>query len=137
MISMLVIQSIWDCRYGRIPIAVTLMGGLAGLGLSILHQRSWVEIVTGVIPGLVCLLAGWATREAIGYGDGYLLCAMGMYLSWGDILGVFMIASFLAGVLGVILLILKKKRGTDSLPFVPFLLMGAIIYYMLGDGGVR
>ena len=134
MISMLAIQSVWDWRYRQIPIAVTLAGGVIGLLLSLMRERSLMDLCMGLVPGLVCLGLGWITREAIGYGDGFLLCAMGMYKSLEDIVGIIVLASSLAGILGMVLIIFCKKKGKDQIPFVPFLLVGAVVYMMLQQG---
>ena len=128
MISMLVIQSVWDCRYRQIPIIVTVMGGGIGLFLSIIEKRGLVDLCMGLLPGILCLGLGWITREAIGYGDGFLLCAMGMHLSFEDMIAITMMASFFAGIVGVLLIIFRKKKGKDQLPFVPFLLMATVMY---------
>ena len=135
MISMLVIQSVWDCRYRQIPISVTVIGGFVGLIFSMLEKRAPTDVFMGLLPGIVCLFIGWITREAVGYGDGFLLCAMGMYLSVEGIVAIIMGASFFAGILGMILIIFRKKKGTDQLPFVPFLLVAAVIY-LISTGGV-
>ena len=134
MISMLAIQSVWDWRYRQIPIAITLAGGVMGLLLSMMRERSLIDLCMGLVPGLVCLGLGWITREAIGYGDGFLLCAMGMYKSLEDIVGIIVLASSLAGVFGMVLIIFCKKKGKDQIPFVPFLLVGAVVYMMLQQG---
>lgn len=134
MISMLAIQSVWDWRYRQIPIAVTLAGGVMGLLLSMMRERSLMDLCMGLVPGLVCLGLGWITREAIGYGDGFLLCAMGMYKSLEEIVGIIVLASSLAGILGMVLIIFCKKKGKDQIPFVPFLLVGAVVYMMLQQG---
>ena len=135
MISMLVIQSVWDCRYRQIPISVTVLGGIVGLMFSMLEKRAPIDVFMGLLPGIVCLFVGWITREAVGYGDGFLLCAMGMYLSVEGIVVIIMGASFFAGIIGMILIIFRKKKGTDQLPFVPFLLVATVIY-LISTGGV-
>lgn len=134
MISMLAIQSVWDWRYRQIPIAITLAGGVMGLLLSMMRERSLMDLCMGLVPGLVCLGLGWITREAIGYGDGFLLCAMGMYKSLEDIVGIIVLASSMAGVFGMALIIFCKKKGKDQIPFVPFLLVGSVVYMMLQQG---
>ena len=126
MISMLIIQSIWDCKFQQIPIGVTILGGLAGGVWSILQGRTLESMFLGLIPGMVALCVGWVTREAIGYGDGFLLCAMGMYLPIERIIGILLSACVLAGVVGLILLVVKKGGLKMELPFVPFLLVTSV-----------
>lgn len=135
MISMLIIQSVWDCMYRQIPIWVTVAGGSIGVCVSIMNGRPWIEVGMGLLPGVICLLIGWITREAIGYGDGFLLCAMGMYLSLEAIVMIIMLASIFAGIVGLILIILRRVKKRDLLPFVPFLLVATIIQLIL-EGGI-
>ena len=131
MISMLIIQSVWDCMYRQIPIWVTVAGGSIGLCISIMNDRSWMEIALGLLPGVLCLLTGWITREAIGYGDGFLLCAMGMYLPLEKVVMIIMLASIFAGIVGLLLIIFKKAKRGDQLPFVPFLLAATVMQLVL------
>lgn len=135
MISMLVIQSVWDCRYRQIPIGVTVVGGCIGLILSIIEKRAPMDLMLGVVPGIFCLLIGWITREAIGYGDGFLLCAMGMYLSFERVVAIAMLASVFAGIAGLALMVIGKKKGKDQIPFVPFLLVAAVIH-LISERGI-
>jgi leader peptidase (prepilin peptidase)/N-methyltransferase len=134
MISMLTIQSVWDWRYRQIPIAITLAGGVMGLMLSLIRERNMMDLCMGLLPGVVCLGLGWITREAIGYGDGFLLCAMGMYRDLEELVGIIAIASSLAGVWGMVLIIFCKKKGKDQIPFVPFLLVASVICMMIQKG---
>lgn len=134
MISMLIIQSIWDCRFKHIPIIVTIIGAIGGICLSIFRNRAPVSLCMALLPGLLCLLIGWMTKEAIGYGDGFLLCAMGTYLSCEDVLAIIMSASTLAGVIGLALLCFGKRKGKDQIPFVPFLLIATVAYLTIGGG---
>lgn len=130
----LLIQSYWDLRYKEIPLLVTVGAGVMGLFLSFLGQREWLDLLWALIPGVVCLGIGRLTREAIGYGDGFLLCAMGMYLSCEQLLSVCMAAFVVAGVTALGLLAFRRKRGKDQIPFVPFLLVAAIMQYLIEEG---
>ena len=75
------VQSYWDIRYKQIPILVTGLLGAVGIVLSVLRERPLTDLLMALTPGLVCLLIGKITEEAIGYGDGFLLCAMGAIVS--------------------------------------------------------
>ena len=136
MIVMLIIQTVWDCRWMRIPIAVTAIGGGIGLVCSVMSHRMWIELLLALVPGVICLLLGYLTREAIGYGDGFLLCAMGCYVSLEQMVEILVIASLCGGLCALFLLVSKRKRGKDNLPFVPFLLIGAVVQSLI-QGGIR
>ncbi len=136
MISMLLIQSYWDMRYKEIPVIVTIIGGIAGFIWSLLKQRIPIEILYALIPGMVCLALGKITGQAIGYGDGFLLCAMGMYVSCEVLLSIVMHACILAGAAALALLVFRRKRGKDQIPFVPFLLVSSVLYCVLEEGSI-
>ena len=135
MIGMLIIQSIWDWRFRRIPLVVTLIGAGMGCMWSVMQQREWHSLLLGLIPGVVCLIIGKITREAIGYGDGFLLCAMGCYLPIARVMEILLSATFLAGIVGLYLMAVRKKHRREEMPFVPFLLLGALLCW-LGQGGM-
>ena len=131
----LVIQSYWDLKLKAIPYRITLVLLMVGVICSWLSHRNIVEVMLALIPGIVCLLLSKFTREAIGYGDGLLLCALAMFFPCDRILELCTIACILAGVVALALLALRKKKGKDELPFVPFLLM-AYIFHVTSDIGV-
>lgn len=77
----------------------------------------------GIIPGLLCLFLGKISQEGIGYGDGYLISIIGMYLGLWKTVGIVMIALFLIGILSVGLLLLQRANRKTQIPFIPALLM--------------
>lgn len=74
-----------------------------------------------LFPGCMMLLAGYASREQIGYGDGWLMLALGMWLELTELLWMLFIGMGLGGLSA---LLLHKKE----LPLVPFLTAA----YMIG-----
>ncbi len=130
----LIIQSYWDLRYKQVPFAVTLVAAGIGFLLSVIGQRDCLHVLCAFWPGVVCLGIGKVTEQAIGYGDGLLLLAMGLYISCEDILAVGMMAVMISGMVAIVCLIFRKRRGKDTLPFVPFILMAWIIYIVSEKG---
>lgn len=126
----LLIQSIWDIRTKKIPLWVTFCFGGCSLLYSACCNREGIEYLYACMPGFICFLLGYCTKEAIGYGDAGLLCALGMLYSLEDIGFICMIAVVLAGVVGLILLIVFQKNGKYELPFVPFLLIGWLVLFI-------
>ena len=116
-----------DHRKRELPLFY-IAGGF-GLGL-LLHILSKAAILSGVLPGflpgLFCLLLAKLTHEAIGYGDALMILAVGAFCSIRILLfllfGGFLTAALYAGVL----LIWKKRKQKEEIPFLPFLLCGYI-----------
>ena len=129
--AILVAQSVSDIRSKRLPFWITGMGMVVGIALWLLAGNVHLTDLVALIPGLICLGISKISKEAIGYGDGLLLIMMGWYLALGQLLEVCMWAFTLAGIFGLFLLVTKKKKGKQEIPFVPFLLIGYVLGVVL------
>lgn len=126
----LAIQAYWDLRYREIPTIVTLCGMIMGVLYCIGANRTLTEVLGAMVIGAVFLALGKVTKEAVGYGDGLLLCMMGLFYSSKQLWGICLSAFFLAGIVSIILLVVFRKKGNYQLPFIPFLLVGNLLCYM-------
>ena len=78
-------------------------------------------------------------KEALGFGDVNLSGVIGLLLGWpGVIFGIY--AGILAGgmigfLLMILLKLLKKWNPLTSIPYAPFLVIGALYYLFLLPGG--
>ena len=66
-------------------------------------------------------------KDAVGEGDIFLMAAIGALTGWQGALTTLMMASFFGSAYGLTLLALKKAERLSSIPFGPFLAMGAVI----------
>ena len=69
----------------------------------------------------------------IGAGDIGLGVLMGVVLDWPNILAALFIAYVLGGIVGVILLLLKKRVGKSEIAFGTFLTVATYIVLLWGD----
>ena len=120
----LLLQAIWDIRTKELPLWISLVLGSCGFLYSVCNKRSGLEILIALLPGLFCLLLGYVTRQAIGYGDGILICSLGLIYTWQDVVQICSIAIVFAGLMGIVLLVVFRKNGKYEIPFVPFLFLG-------------
>ena len=86
-------------------------------------DRSWIDVVTGFLPGIGMAAVSLVTRGGLGLGDGLLVLALGLYLSWIELLVMIMSAFFLA-FLWAVLQFSVIRNGAKIFPFVPFMLLG-------------
>ena len=128
------IQTICDIKWKRIPMIITVVGVVAGIFYCLMTQRNWVDILWAVAPGIFCLLYSKISNETLGYGDGLLLCAMGLYLEVEHILFIAMLAFGLAGIGGLVLVVFFHKKRNDEIPFVPFLLAAFLVDIVIQIG---
>lgn len=84
----------------------------------------------------VMVVALLLSRKGLGMGDVKLFLAIGMYVGSTEIIATLFYTCFVSALFGIVLLIIKKAKLTDSIPFAPFAFIGvAIEYIMLLIGG--
>lgn len=120
----LVIQSYFDLKSRKIPTVISFIGGAIGLIFSVYNKREIELLFWALIPGGICLLLGRITRESIGYGDGIIVGILGLFYDLEQVMSICLIAFGFAGISGLMLFIIFKKKGSYEIPFVPFLFLG-------------
>ena len=98
---------------------------LFGAGMIILHlflsDLSLPECLAGLIPGAVLLILSVSFRSQIGTGDGTVVLACGLATGFERTFAALTAALVFCAVFSGILLLLRRIRRSDSLPFLPFL----------------
>ena len=106
---------------------LTLLSALPGLVYCLgFREETLREVLPALLPGIALLLFAAVSSQSIGCGDGILTLVLGLYLRARTLVLSLMLGFFGAAVWAGILL-LKKRRGSDSLPFVPLLLTGYVL----------
>ncbi len=67
--------------------------------------------------------------RAMGFGDVKLVFFMGLFLGWPGIFVALFLASLLGAIIGIGLILAKKKTIKSEIPFGPFLITGAFISF--------
>ncbi|MGA5700754.1 prepilin peptidase [Peterkaempfera bronchialis] len=128
-----------DGAVHRLPNALTLPA-FAGTAL-LLTAAALLDGRPGVLPR--CLLAALALGTLytalalvapVGLGDAKLAPTLGALLGWYGWATVFagLLTGFLlAGLWGAALLVTRRAKGADPLPFGPFMLLGALVAVVL------
>ena len=88
-----------------------------------------------LIGGLFFLAVVVVSRgKGMGMGDVKLIGALGLLFGWPDILLITMF-SFIIGTLFMVpLMLLRKKKMSDKIPFGPFIVMASAIVFFFGSG---
>ena len=71
--------------------------------------------------------------EGLGMGDVKMLGMIGALLGWKLVLLRLVVASFSGTIVGIAVLLLKRKSMKYALPFGTFLAVGAVIAAVAGD----
>jgi leader peptidase (prepilin peptidase)/N-methyltransferase len=96
-------------------------------GLSLVDRLIGMICVSGFLLIFLLLMNGF------GGGDVKLMFAAGFLLGWKSTVTAFFISLILGGIVGIVLLIRKKKGGKDAIPFGPYLCAGLIIASFIGN----
>ena len=137
--SCLVIVTFTDLNHQIIPDSVTLSGIVVGLVSTFLlgHMGFGEAVLGSLVGGGILYLVGkaWfllAHCEGMGGGDIKLMAMVGAILGWQQASLIIMLASFLGSVIGLVLILGRKKGLKDKLPFGVFLAMAAVVAVFFG-----
>jgi len=122
-----------DWRYRRIPNWLTLSGPITGLGANVI-AAGWPGAkasLLGAALGLLVLFPFVALR-ALGGGDWKLIGALGAFLGPGRLVDVLVAAMIVAGVMAVILIIVKR-RTRETLRNMSHLLRALVNFQKPGE----
>lgn len=127
----------WFSLYS-VPVGVggaALLGWLGYVGAPTWQQSAVGAAVGGAALGLVAGAAWLVYRyEAMGLGDAKLFAMLGAWLGALPALpAILMIAATTGSVVGIGLAIARGKSLKMSIPFGPFLALGAVVWLFFGD----
>ena len=130
--ALLLLNGIWDWKRREVCIPGILLSLVLGLAVNVrFRELSAVEILGGLGIGVGMVFLSFLTKGAIGMGDGWLLCATGVFLGAAGNFELLLTGALLcAAVLGIGLL-LGKVHWKDSFPFAPFLCLAQLLRIFL------
>ncbi len=89
-----------------------LLGMLVGGGIFLL-----ITLIGGLIAG----------KEAMGFGDVKLMGALGLFFGWPNMIIISLISFLIGAILSILLLVTKKKKTSEYIPFGPFIVIATFI----------
>lgn len=120
--AFLILCSISDLHSKKIPtVLLVVMSVVVLIFCFILCRKDVLDVTGGIMIGSLLFLVSKYTKEAIGYGDSWLISLLGVHLGGISLLEVAMTAFFLAGMISLAGLVWKHWKKTVTIPFVPFL----------------
>ncbi|OGF48654.1 MAG: hypothetical protein A2231_01480 [Candidatus Firestonebacteria bacterium RIFOXYA2_FULL_40_8] len=101
-------------------------------------QSPLLSLVGFLTGGAIFLTIAYAGRllykfEVMGMGDVKLAAAIGAFLGWQSTIAMVIVTFTLGCIVGLLLLITKKKGGKDPVPFGPFLVLGTFVMILAGE----
>jgi leader peptidase (prepilin peptidase)/N-methyltransferase len=141
LILVMILTFFIDLKHRIIPDVLTLPGIILGFVLSFLvDSPSVLNSALGAIAGgaifyLAAVLGELLfKKESMGGGDIKLAVLLGAFLGWKNVILVFFLSAFFGALIGGAAMFFSKQvKGTRTIPFGPFLALGAIVAVFLGD----
>ena len=86
-----------------------------------------------VIWSIIFLYKKIKNKEGMGLGDAKLLSAIGFWFGWVSVPVIIFFSSLIALIYVSPTLINKSKNLSSQIPFGPYLIVGTIVYIVLGN----
>src|SRR5450830_430094 len=133
-ISGLVTVSFTDIEHEIIPNVVVLPLSAIGLliNISVMPQIWWIILAFAFGSFLFMFIISTIYPKGMGMGDVKLSLMAGAYLTQKVIPGL-LIGFFVGSIFGLAMIILKKKKIKQTIPFGPFISFGCIVALFFGD----
>jgi leader peptidase (prepilin peptidase)/N-methyltransferase len=129
-----------DIDHQLLPDDITLP--LLWLGLLFNISGTYVSLQDAVIGAMAGYLLLWSVywifklltgKEGMGFGDFKLLAALGAWLGWQALPLIILLSSLVGAVVGIALMIIKRRGREIPIPFGPYLAMAGWIALLWGD----
>lgn len=124
-----------DLHYQIIPNRITYPAIVLMLILRIFIRdySYWNYLIGALIGGGLLLIFAVLSRGGMGGGDIKLFVLIGLVLGWQNTLLALFLSTAVGAVIGGFLLILKVIERKQLIPFGPFIFIGTVITYFLGN----
>jgi prepilin signal peptidase PulO-like enzyme (type II secretory pathway) len=129
-----------DYKTNRIPNILIIFGLvyrviILGFELLTVEDGVWWGLATDAIAavaiGGVMLLASLIARNGIGFGDIKLMVVMCLLLGMSGVWAAIFFSLIIAFITAVALLITKRKKKQDLMPFAPAIMLGTYLAIIL------
>ena len=139
LIWALLTLAVIDLNTMLLPDQITLP--LLWLGLLVNVGGMFTNLSDAVIGAAIGYLVLWTIyqgfklltgKEGMGFGDFKLLAALGAWMGWQALPGIILMSSLVGAIVGISLMLLRKKDGNMAIPFGPYLAAAGVIWFFFG-----
>ncbi len=135
--SILLLIAVIDAKtksvYLKFSILAIVLALILDLYQYIILKEEIQVYIWGAILAFIIFFVIVKVTKAMGEGDIEVAVICGLFLGERFTLLTILLSFILGGVLGVTLVLLKKKGGKDEIAFIPYLLLGSYIAVFAGD----
>jgi len=127
ILSYLAYQTYKDIREKSVSLKSTIVFSLTGVVINIVITNiTIINMLLGITVGLGVILIGKLMKDGIGAGDGAVLSSIGVLIGGKMCLLVFLMAITISAAVVIVLLVFRKVKMKQELPFIPYILCAYI-----------
>ena len=127
-----------DFKYQLIPDEVDVLIGICGIINLLLNISNWWSYLIGAAIGgaifyslnLIALII--LKKEGMGLGDVKLMAALGFLFGIKNILVITLVSFFIGAIIGIVVMIIKRKEKEEYIAFGPFIVIATILLMFTG-----
>jgi leader peptidase (prepilin peptidase)/N-methyltransferase len=129
-----------DFRTQLLPDQLTLP--LLWIGLLLALLPMFVAAPSAIVGAAIGYVSLWSIywlfklltgKEGMGYGDFKLLAALGAWMGPIALLPIVLLSSFIGALVGVGMIVLRKRDSQIPMPFGPFIAAAGWVWFVAGD----
>ena len=129
--SGLILITLLDILWRRIPVNILVILNIMIAGYQLYYRTmDWRLIAGGAGVGIIFFIISRKTGESIGYADSWLILILGIYQGFWGLLGTLTGAMFILAITSLVVSVLKRPSRKFTLPFIPFLTIGYILWML-------
>jgi leader peptidase (prepilin peptidase)/N-methyltransferase len=115
---------------------------LLWLGILVNLSSEFIDLESAILGAVFGYLSLWSIywgfklvtgKEGMGHGDFKLFAALGAWFGWQALPLILLLSSFVAAIVGVVIIINSKDKQSRPLPFGPYLASAGWIYLIYGS----
>lgn len=125
-------NTFFDVRYKKISVlCCALFSAGALIARLVMGGFDTAELVLSLLPGIFLALTVIISGGKVGMGDAIVFLSLGFALPVTRVVPVMLTAMVLSALFSLGALILKKATLKSRIPFMPFVLSGFVIVYVM------
>jgi len=136
LISYLIVIGIIDYNTTDVYSVTTWSGIILGVVFIIINYFMGLSVKTYIYGGLLSggiIAAIILLTNGMGWGDAEICLLSGLFLGLANSIVMLLLSFIIGGIVGVMLIITKRKTKKDYIPFGPSISVAAIIVIFMGN----
>ncbi len=133
LIVLLSIAAVKDYKTKTISDKLILINLAVGIIFCLINNNvNFIGVcINTIILFLVLLFIHFVSKGQLGMGDVKLISTMGLYFNIVTMSIVLFYSTIAAAIVGIVLILFKKAHKKTEIPFVPFILVGVLLYVIV------